>query len=205
MLTIEPAIVLPPHDAHALLNKEERSAHVHIEDLVVSLLGGVENIAAIGERGGVDQRVDTAEALVRLGDHVAAVGDLRKVRLDEHSRTTGRRNFTRDPLAALRVPPASHNPRRATFGEQPRDGLAQALRAAGDDRDLAVQICRPSVGRSRGRVSLGREGLGHGRLLLKLFAQRAARAPFWVFRMKQKFYSQVNMERIFFFVPRRAS
>src|ERR1700722_19582328 len=39
--------LFPAHDAHALLNEEEWPAHVHVEDLVVALLGGVENIAPI--------------------------------------------------------------------------------------------------------------------------------------------------------------
>ena len=59
--------LLPPHDPHRLLDEKERRAHVDVEDLVVALLGGVENVAAVGQRGGVDERVDAAEALVRLG------------------------------------------------------------------------------------------------------------------------------------------
>ena len=158
--------LLPAHDPHGLLNEEEGRAHVDVEDLVEALLGGVENIAAVGERGGVDQRIDAAEPLLRLGDHLAAVGDLRQIRLDEDGRTTRRRNFAGDPLAPLRVAAADDDSRRAALGEQPRDGLAQPLGAAGDDGDPAAQIRRPSIGGARGRASLGRGTFGHGRFLL---------------------------------------
>ena len=167
--------LLAPHDPHALLNEEERRAHVDVEDLVEAFLRRVKNIAAIAEPGGVDQRIDAAEALVRLRDHLAAIGDLREVRLDKDGRAAGRRNFARDPLASLGVPAADHEPRRAALAEQPRDGLAQPLRAAGDDGDLAVQIGRPLIGRAGGRAGLGRGGIGHGRFLLSA-SRRSARA-----------------------------
>jgi hypothetical protein len=93
------------------------------KNLVEALFGGVENIAAVGQRGGVDQRVDAAEALVGLGDHLAAVGDTGEIRLDEYGRTARRRNVARHPLAPLGVAAADHESHGATLGEQPRDGF----------------------------------------------------------------------------------
>ena len=200
--------LLPPHDPRGLLDEKERRAHVDVENLVVALLGGVEDVATVGQRGGVDERVDAAEALVRLGDNLAAIGDAGEIGFDEHGRTAGRGNLACDPFALLRVAAADDYSGGAAFGEQSRDGLAEPLRAAGDDGDLAVEICRPSIGWARGRGGLGGGGLGHERFLLG--AKRRAgglsllaatytpsRSP--ASRMKQKFYSQVNMERIFFF------
>jgi len=136
------------------------------KNLVEALFGGVENIAAVGQRGGVDQRVDAAEALVRLGDHLAAVGDAGEIRLNEYGRTARRRNVARDPFPSLGVAAADHESRGAALAEQPRDGLPQALRAAGDDGDLAGEIRRPSIGRTRGGAGLRRGGFGHGRFSL---------------------------------------
>jgi hypothetical protein len=96
----------------------------------------------------------------------------------------------------------------AALGEQSRDGLAEPLRAAGDDGDLAVEIGRPAVGWARRCGGLGGGGPGHERFLLG--AKRRADRPSLLAAtytpsrspasgMKQKFYSQVNMERIFFF------
>ena len=39
----------------------------------------VENIAAIGEAGGVDEHVDAFEAAIGFGDHLAAIGDASKI------------------------------------------------------------------------------------------------------------------------------
>ena len=110
--------LLAPHDPHGLLDEEERRAHVDVEDLVVALLGGVEDVAPVAQRGGVDERVDAAEALVRLGDDLAAVGDFGEIRLDEDGRTAGRGNVARDPLAPLLVAAADDESGGAAFGEQ---------------------------------------------------------------------------------------
>ena len=147
--------LLPPHDPHRLLDEKERRAHVDVENLVIALLGGVEDVAPVGQRGGVDERIDAAKALVRLGDNLAAIGDAAEIGFDEHGRTAGRGNVTCNPFAPLRVAAADDYSGGAALGEQSRDGLAESLRAAGDDGDLAVEICRPSIGWARGRGGLG--------------------------------------------------
>ena len=78
MLTIEPCDLLAPHDLRGVLDQEERRADVDVENFVEALFGGIENIAAIGEAGGVDEHVDAFEAAIRLGDHLSAIGDLRR-------------------------------------------------------------------------------------------------------------------------------
>ena len=166
MLTIEPRDLLAPHDRHRLLDEEERRAHVDVEDLVVALFGGVEDVAAVGQRGGVDEHVDAAEALVGLLDHLAAFRDLGEIGLDEQGRAARRRNFAGDPLAVGGVAAADDEAGRAALGEQPRDRLAQALRAAGDDRELAVEIGRSAIARARWRCGLRGRGPGHERFLL---------------------------------------
>ena len=110
MLTIEPAIFSRRMMRTLSWMRKNGARTFDVEDLVVALLGGVENIAAISQRGGVDQGVDTAEALIRLRDHFAAIGDLREIGLDKDSRTAGRRDFARDPLAALAFRPQITSP-----------------------------------------------------------------------------------------------
>src|ERR1700728_1573137 len=66
----------------------------------------------------------------------------------------GRRNCARAPPTSLHIAAADHEPSRSAFAEHPRDGLAQPLRAAGDDGDLAFQVRRPLIGRAGGRAGL---------------------------------------------------
>jgi len=75
---------------------------------VETLLGRVENIAAVGEPRRIDQHVDSPEAAVGLGDHFAAVGDNSKVGLHERGRTASRLNLGGDALAIGFVAPAQH-------------------------------------------------------------------------------------------------
>ena len=191
--------LLALHDQHGALNQEERRAHIDVEDLVVALFRGVENIAAIGDPGGVDQRVDAAEAAIGFADHGAAVGDFGKVRPDEIGGTAGLRDRRRDPLAVGGVAPADDETRRAALGEQPGDGLANALSAAGDDGVFSIEIAGPVVRRAQSWVrqrdssSSGCSSLA-GQIAPRL---RELRRPAKI--MKQKFYSQVKVECVFFF------
>ena len=161
MLTIEPCDLLAPHDPRGLLDQKERRAHVDVENLVVAFLGGVEDVAAIGQRGGVDERVDAAEALDP--PRRSPCGNRRPCARSAVTKTVGQpvaRDFLGDPFALGRVAAADHQSGRAAFGEQPRDGLAEALRAAGDDGDLAVQIRRPSIGWARAGLGAGVFAMG---------------------------------------------
>ena len=118
---------LATHDLRGLLDQEERRADVHVENLVEALFGGVENIAAVGDAGGVDEHVDPVEAAIRLGDHLAAVGDASKVRRDERRRAAGGLERLGDAVALGGVAPANDQPRRAALGEQAGDRFAQTL------------------------------------------------------------------------------
>ena len=130
-------MLLAPHDLHRLLNEEKRRADIDVHDLVVALFGGVENVAAIGEAGGVDENIDAAELAVGLGDHGAAFVDIGEIGRDEKGRAASRPQFGGDPLAVAGVATADDEAGRAALGEQARDRFAEALRPAGDHRELS--------------------------------------------------------------------
>ena len=110
------------------------------------MLGRVEDVAPVGQCGGVDQDVDPAEPPVRLGDDFAAVGNLGEIRLDEDRRTSGGGNLRRHPRAVVGVAAADDEACGPAFGEEPRDRLAEALRAAGHHGDLAGEIGGAAIG-----------------------------------------------------------
>ena len=197
MLTIEPWIFSRFMIVHGALDEEERRAHVDVEDLVVALFGGVEDVAAIGQRGGVDEHVDAAEAAVGLGDHLAAVRDLGEVGADEMGRAARLGDFLGDALAVGGVAAADDEPRRAAFGEQPRDRLAEALRRRRSRRRSCRSDWRARVGRCAARRCRSPwRFLRCSRRVRLAVLRRRLRI------MKQKFYSQVNMECVFFFCRR---
>ena len=197
--------LLALHDQHGALNQEERRAHIDVEDLVVALFGGVEDVAAIGDASGVDERVDAAEAAIGFANHSAAVGDFGKVRPDEIGGTAGLRNRRRDAFAVGGVAPADDKARRAALGEQPGDRFAHALSAAGDDGVFSIEISGPVVRRAQSWVrqrdssSSGCSSLA-GRIPPRL---RECVGPLMI--MKQKFYSQVKVECVFFFRIERSA
>ena len=104
------------------------------------MLCRVENIAAISKAGGVDQHIDAFEAAIGFGDHLSAFGDAFKIGAHEDCRAACRLDFGGDARAIGFVAPADNETGGAALGEQPGDRLAEALRTAGDHRDLAGQI-----------------------------------------------------------------
>ena len=104
---------------------------------------GVEDGAAVSDRGDVDQHVQRAEARVGARDHVPRILHARQIGVHVFGRAAGGGQFARHPLAVRRIAPADHQPGRAAPGEQPRHRLAQPLRAAGDDGDLALHGSLP--------------------------------------------------------------
>ncbi len=78
----------------------------------------------------------------------SAVLDLREIGFDEKRLHAFRLESGLHPLAVLSVAAGNDQPGDAAFGEKMRDGLAEPLRRAGDDGDLAFE--RKVV--ERGRV-----------------------------------------------------
>ena len=81
MLTMVPAIFSRRMTFAASWIRKNGRADVDREHAVEQLRRGVEDGAAIGVGGDVDQHVDAPEGLVGLGDHLAAILDLGEVGL----------------------------------------------------------------------------------------------------------------------------
>src|SRR5829696_4780617 len=131
---------LAPHELCRLLHQEERRPQVHRHHAVEELRRGVEDRAAVGDAGGVDEGIDAAEGALRRGDDGAGVVDAGEVGAHEYGAAALARKVGGDRLALVALAAADHEARRAAGREQPRDRLAQALRAAGDDGDLAAEL-----------------------------------------------------------------
>ena len=76
-----PLDVLAAHRVRGLLHQEEGRAHIDGEDAVEEFGAGVEDRAAVGIAGGIDQDVDAAEGIVGGGDDRAAILDLGEIGL----------------------------------------------------------------------------------------------------------------------------
>src|SRR5215216_8107676 len=69
------------HERHHSLGEEKVALHVQVEDRIVGLLVGVEEVERLGDAGIVDERVESAEGLGRSVNGPLAVGDLAQVAL----------------------------------------------------------------------------------------------------------------------------
>ena len=117
------------------LHQEEGRASIGGEQASHSAAVPSSSRGAVGERAGIDERVDPAERGQRgLEGEVGRrrVGQLgrREARLGP-----GRLDLRHDRVAARRIAPADHDRLGAGAGDGERDGAADALRAAGDDDD----------------------------------------------------------------------
>ena len=139
------------HDPHGFLDQEKRRADIDRENVVEAFFRCVEDVAAVGDPGGVDQHVDPAERLICGGDHRAGIGDVAQIGADEDGTGSGMdlADVERDGVAFCLVTPAQHEAGGAVVGIGPRDRLAETLGAAGDDGDLSGQ-CIGHVALSRG-------------------------------------------------------
>ncbi len=123
---------------HALHEKERRPRVDRVE-LVPKFDRGVGDRAAIGQRGGVDQRVNPSEPFERGGDDLR-----RRVRLVELGGMEMRRRAERRNLgcgfgAAPRVAPRQEEAGGSGARSSRGDGAANALGRAGDEDDAPVQ------------------------------------------------------------------
>ena len=127
------------HTFRHILNQEERRFDVDVENLVIARLGGVENGAAIRQSGRVDQHIDTAKVLERMGHNLAAIGQLGKISLHKSGFGHAVGQLFGDPQAIFAIAPANQDALRPRSHIGAGNGLAQPLRAAGDDADFPVQ------------------------------------------------------------------
>ena len=133
--------LLAPHDGGGILQQEERRAQVDRHHALEQFGRGVEHRAAVGDAGGVDQRVDAAERPCRPPPSRRASAPRSARSASTYStRQPPLPRSRRDRLAVPGVAAADHDALRAALGEQPRDRFAEPLRSAGDDGDLAVEL-----------------------------------------------------------------
>src|SRR5918999_1156456 len=69
------------HVRHGPAGEEEVALHVEVEDRVVGLLVGIEEVERLRDAGVVHERVEPAESLGRGVHRTLAVGDLAQVAL----------------------------------------------------------------------------------------------------------------------------
>jgi hypothetical protein len=108
----------------------------------LQLRRGIEDGAAVGNGGDVDQRMQVAERRVGPADHPPTVLDPFQIGRDVMGGAAATRDLGGDRFAPFPVAAADHQARRPPLGERAGDRLAQALGAAGDDRVFAGELFR---------------------------------------------------------------
>jgi hypothetical protein len=142
---IEQTLTLAPHHANRLLHQEERRTHVGREHAVEERWIGIEDRAAGGHRGRVDQHVDAPELRVGCRDHRPAIVDQRQIRLHEaHLGAAGRAQFARLRFAFFLRSSANDHAFRPALDEQPGNRGAESLRSAGHDGYLRIELSHES-------------------------------------------------------------
>ena len=127
-------LAAPDRRLREALHHEERPAGVDVHQLRPDLGRRVEQPAAVAGRRGVDERVGPVEVDLGRVDKVAAVVEVRQIRLAEADLGAALRELARHRLALVQVAPGEHQPHAALGDQPPRDGEAEALGAAGDER-----------------------------------------------------------------------
>ena len=134
------AAALRDHLLRRELRAEERALQVDVEDLLVLLLGGVEDAGARLDTGVVHHDVDPPEPPERAVDQLLQVGDLAHVGLDAERAVAERDDLALEILGGLvRVRDVVDDDVGALGRERERDRLADAAVAAGDDRDFSFE------------------------------------------------------------------
>ena len=166
--------LLALHHLQAMLHQEERRPHIDREHGVEQRRLGIPDRAAIGQAGRVDEDIDAAERLVGGGDDL--FGILGDGKVGRHEDRLGALGLERGPdlFAARRIAAGDDEAGSAALGKQMGDRLAEPLRGAGDDGDLAFerkrfqrrqiehrftlpsQACRTGATRSRHRPAFAR-------------------------------------------------
>ena len=137
-LTMLPGSPRSTSRADHRLHQEERPAQVDRDVRVEQLGRGVQQRAARGQPGRVDQAVHPAVRGQHRGHRGQRLRRVRDVGADEGGRRAGPGQLGDQRLAALAAP-AGHRHRRALPDRGPRHARADALGAAADQHDLAVE------------------------------------------------------------------
>ena len=125
---------LRDHAPRGGLADEERALEVHPQHAVEIGFRELEEIGAVDDAGIVDHNVEIAERAAGFGDHVLGVVRIADVGGDE----AGAAERARRGLAGGRVDIGDGDAR--TLGDvAPGDRQPDAVRAAGDDRDLVLE------------------------------------------------------------------
>src|SRR5215212_7209857 len=126
------------HEGHDPAGQEEVALHVELEDRVVGLLVGSEEVQRLGDAGVVDERVEPAEGICRGVHGPLAVGDLAQVALHRCG-LAAKLLYLRDGLFRLGMRVVDGDLCTAA-GELDGDALAYPQPCARDQRLLAREV-----------------------------------------------------------------
>src|SRR5207247_7259867 len=131
---------LRPEVLDRLLGREKRAEDVRVEVPAVLGLRDLLQRLEVEHPGVVHEHVESPERLPRLREEPPDVARLRDVTLDGDRRAAGLRDLGDDALGARLARHIVHDHRGARGGQFLRDPGADALRRAGHDRHLALQL-----------------------------------------------------------------
>jgi len=129
------------HSLNGSLHEEERRTHIDGHDAVKNFRRRVQDRAAFGGGGAVDQDVDAVKHTPGRVGHAAAIFNHGQLGPDEFRPAAPSAQLAGQPFAVGGIAAAYHQPLDQTSVHQPPgDGLAKALRAAGDDCDFVGTV-----------------------------------------------------------------
>ena len=130
--------LLALHHMNGVLDEKERSPHIDRHHGIEKLLLRVPDGAAVGNSGGIHQRVNTAKSLVCCGYYLARVFHAGEISFDKKCLCALLFQIGRNPRAVLFIAPRDHNAFATPIGKEMGNGFAKSLRGTGDDSDLAI-------------------------------------------------------------------
>ncbi len=140
-MTVEPMLMmLPPcspkcFDCFAA--DEKQAEDVGVEVAVELFFGELIERAEFEDASVVDEDVELAEGLLRLGEEALDVSGFGNIGLDGDGFASARGDSGDNVFCAFAAGCVVDDDGCAFFGEFPRDGCADALRCSGDDGDFA--------------------------------------------------------------------
>src|SRR5438105_569403 len=134
------AAALLAHDGQRVLEAAYVAHEFQLQALLPRFLIECLDDTAGRRAGVVHQDIDAPEMLVRALDEVARIGFLGEVRRDrEHLAAALLANLFRRRVERL-LAPRAHRDVAAFARQSARDALADSFAAAGDERDLALEL-----------------------------------------------------------------